>query len=252
LSVLIIARPNRRSAIEAKKVLSPEFNVQIIEATTPANLSGLNIYPARNVEPIEVAISVSHHRARLEALKSENEWAIILEEDAIVKFNLLKFETLIKSVIKTLDAENSLIGIHLFPEQYGILTGKQASEHVRVWYVPDFAVGYVLNLGALKYAVENFDFQAVEVADWPRFMRKKIKWFAPVNSLVVHPDLNLKSTESSTRVYRNIRTSSRKLKKYFNKRNLILIFLKIGKILNLCHGKNPIASEKIRSIRLYF
>ena len=251
-SVLIIARPNSQSAREAMNILCKDFEAEIVEATTPTDLSGVNFRGAKNVEILEMAISISHHRARSKALRLANDWALILEEDAIINFNREHLELLIQSISNSIKDDKALVGIHLFPEQFGILSGKSLSSFLHVLYLPDFAVGYMLNLNAIKYTVLNFNFNHIEIADWPKYMRKKIKWFSPTRSLVLHPDLNLETTNSSTQVYRDIRASYSILKKLFNFRIFVLFLIRIGSFLNLKHGNHPIESEKIRTVRLYF
>jgi hypothetical protein len=249
LVVLVIAC--NKSAMDQKSIkwLSKSIELEIIDASTPNSLRKSIYRPARKVKPIEMAISVSHHRARLRAEALGKEWTIILEEDAIIRFNVVQLFELIENLVKNYDRKTPL-GIHLFPEQFGILTKNLKSDFLNVKYLPDYAVGYCLNLSAIKRAVKDFNADKVELADWPHKIRKNISWFAPSSSFVLHPDTHLNTTKSSTSKYREERKNYSFFQKLSSFRVIPLSLIKIGHILNLKFGENPIASEKIRSIKL--
>ena len=67
LVVLVIAR--NKSVMDQKSIkwLRKYIKLEIINASTPNSLRKSVYRPARRVKPIEMAISVSHHRARLRA-----------------------------------------------------------------------------------------------------------------------------------------------------------------------------------------
>jgi hypothetical protein len=249
LVVLVIAF--KKSVIEQKPIqdLRKYAELEIIDASTPNSLSDGIYKPARKVKPIEMAIAVSHHRARLRAEVLGKEWTIILEEDAIISLNFIQLFELIEELTKRYD-EKTPLGIHLFPEQFGILIKNYKSDFLSVKYLPDFAVGYCLNLSAIKRAVKDFDANKVEIADWPHKIRKNISWFAPPTSYVLHPDTRLSTTKSATSQYRKERKSDSFFSKLSSFRMIPLSLIKIGHILNFKFGENPIASEKIRSIKL--
>lgn len=249
LVILIIAR--NKSVMDQKSIkwLRKSIELEIIDASTPNSLRKSSYRPARRVKPIEMAISVSHHRARLRAEAVGKEWTLILEEDAIVNFKVLQLFELIENLAKNHDRKTPL-GIHLFPEQFGILTKNLKSDFLNVKYLPDYAVGYCLNSSAIKRAIKDFDTNNVELADWPHKIRKNISWFAPSSSFVLHPDTHLYTTKSSTSKYREERKNYSFFQKISSFRMIPLLLIKIGHILNLKFGENPIASEKIRSIKL--
>jgi hypothetical protein len=251
LVVLIIALKNSPAGLKTTSQLSKFFDVEIIEAATPNSLLKGDYKPAKGVEPIEMAISVSHHLARLRAKTLSRDWALILEEDVIIKFEINELMTLIEE----LDSNNNAkipLGIHLFPEQFGILTKIKDRNFLHVNYLPDCAVGYCLNLLAIEKTIQDFRENQVEIADWPSRIRKNISWFAPSVSLVAHPDLRLKTTKSSTSEYRKKRKNFSFYRKIFNFKIIPFVVIKIGHVLNLKFGENPVDSEKIRSIKLHF
>jgi hypothetical protein len=251
LVALVIAR--NKSVMDQKSIkwLRKSIELEIIDASTPDSLRKSIYRPARRVKPIEMAISVSHHRARLRAEVIGREWTIILEEDAIINFNVVQLLKLIENLAKNHDRKKPL-GIHLFPEQFGILTKNLKCDFLNVKYLPDYAVGYCLNSSAIKTAIKDFDANKVQLADWPHKIRKNISWFAPSSSFVLHPDTHLYTTKSSTSKYREERKNYSFFRKISSFRMIPLFLIKIGHILNLKFGKNPIASEKIRSIILSF
>jgi len=249
LVALVIAQ--KKSVIDQKSIkwLRKSIELEILDASTPNRLRKSAYKPARKVKPIEMAIAVSHHRARLRAEVLGKEWTIILEEDAIIKFDITQLFELIEELAKNYDRKTPL-GIHLFPEQFGILTKNSKGDFLHVKYLPDYAVGYCLNLSGIKRAIKDFDANKVELADWPRKIRNNISWFAPSSSFVLHPDTHIKTTKSSTSKYREERKNHSIFKKLSTSRVVPLLLIKIGHIFNLKFGENPIASEKIRSIKL--
>jgi hypothetical protein len=249
LVVLVIARNKSAMDQQSIKWLRKSIELEIINASTPNSLRKSAYRPARRVKPIEMAISVSHHRARLRAEVIGKQWTLILEEDAIINFKVLQLFELIENLAKNHDRKMPL-GIHLFPEQFGILTKNLKSDFLNVKYLPDYAVGYCLNLSAIKRAIKDFDANKVELADWPHKIRKNISWFAPSSSFVLHPDTHLFTTKSSTSKYREERKNHSFFYLLSSFRIIPLLLIKTGHILNLKFGENPIASEKIRSIKL--
>jgi hypothetical protein len=252
VGVYIISRSDAPLTPKEFESLKKQFPVTVVQATLPEQVSEDSFYSACGVEPLEMVISISHHRARSTALKRNQEWTLILEEDAIINFDRHRIEMLICAIGRDFDLGTTKIGIHLFPEQFGVLTGSKNAKYLRVLHQPDFAVGYMLNFDALKWSVDNFNSRDVEIADWPKYIKMGIKWFAPLNSLVFHPDLKLPTTQSSTKRYRDSRSSESLLKKLFNPRILHYLILRSTFLLGGSFGSFPINSEKIRSVRLYF
>jgi hypothetical protein len=251
LIVLVIAQKGSIIGEKTINTLSSFCELETIEAATPISLVNSPYKPAMGVQPVEMAIAVSHHKARLRAERLGIEWTLILEEDAIINFEIAELLKLIEEISNKFDKDSPL-GIHLFPEQFGILTKHPNRNFLKVHYLPDYAVGYCLNLSAVKKSIQDFDFREVEIADWPTRIRKDIFWHAPITSLVLHPDILLSTTKSSTIKYRKERENYLFYKKLFRYRIFPLILIKIGHIFKLKFGRNPIESEKIRSIKLNF
>jgi hypothetical protein len=139
------------------------YPITVVEAALVEDLQRHSVKGIHELSRVEVAISLSHHLARKQALISESNWCVFLEEDA----NLRESFSKLKKLTETLDEINRYkglaLGIHLFPEQYGILCQKGEDPYLTVIKMPDYAVGYALNRLAIKTAVDNFDQNRIEV-----------------------------------------------------------------------------------------
>lgn len=175
----------------------------------------------------EFAASLSHQVARNFSIVFELDWVLFLEDDAILSDN---FFVALGNLIESQDFTEKRIAIHLFPEQFGLLKTSH-DKLLRVMFLPDYAVGYLMNLEAIKFTVGFTNIVQKFLADWPNFI-KKISWFAPHESMVTHPMLDYKYNDKTSSIER-----SRKLKhdsyslydKLFSRemlRKIVLIFLK--------------------------
>ena len=248
ITAIIISRPGSDLSSSLMSTLDEMFYTEILSAITPSNLTASDLVNGDGLTEVEIAISLSHHMARHRAMILNSDWCLIVEEDAIIKFTKEEMLLLIQNISLKFRPRDIPLGIHLFPEQFGILARKINDNFAKVRYLPDFAVGYVLNSKAVKKAMEFQNNKKIEVADWPQFMRVEITWFAPLVSFILHPDLNLSSTPSATRIHRQVRANHIWVKKLFNQRNFPLLIIRIGHLLHAKFGNNPIDSEKIRSI----
>ena len=258
LKAFIIALPGSQNALNLMSSLKFRFHIdsEIVTAITPSNNGCGMLVTAHThgfgsdvLSCIEFAISESHKAAREVALASGCEWSLILEEDALLQDNLNEIPNILDSLGESA-TNNIACGLHLFPEQYGVLIRSKVSNVYRVMSLPDFAVAYVLNFEALVEVCELAKSAKIQIADWPRFM-KKIRWYAVKDSVILHPDISLHQNPSSTFGPRtNIKNSKSLIKRYSNSRNLLLPLFKIGKITHHTLGHNAIASEKIRSVIL--
>jgi hypothetical protein len=251
IGAIVIALEGSRSGAVLQNVLSKMMNTEILTAKTPDSIKGF-IPKKIELSDLEVAISYSHHLARLLSASMTNEWTIILEEDAIIQFDARTLVSLIEKVENTLCLQKKPAGIHLFPEQFGIVTGKKNESLLQVIYLPDFAVGYILNRAAVETSINSFDTSKIEIADWPRYMRSQITWFCPDKSLVRHPDLSDLNTRSSTRLIRIERSGRFNVRKLASYKLLPYLLIRAGNFFRLQYGSSPIESNKIRSIRLNF
>ena len=251
IGAIVIALKESRSALRLKDLLNHMIYTEILEAKTPEFLNKAKP-KKKSLSNIEMSISYSHHLARERGLNLKKDWILILEEDAIIEFKKQELLSFLQIIENTFASKILPIGIHLFPEQFGILVGNRRNNFLRIKCLPDYAVGYILNQAAIKTSVKSFHRGKIEVADWPIFMRSKITWVCPDRSFVKHPDLNDANTRSATKLIRLSNSNRHKTTRYFNRKMIPLIVIKIGHLLNLSFGANPIESEKIRSVKITF
>jgi GR25 family glycosyltransferase involved in LPS biosynthesis len=251
IGAIVIALKESQSGLRLKDLLNHMIYAEILEAMTPEFLKKAKP-KKKSLSKIEISISYSHHLARERGLILKKDWILILEEDAIIEFKKEELLSFIQIVEKNFTSKKIPIGIHLFPEQFGILVGNRKNNLLRIKYLPDYAVGYILNQAAIKTSVESFRKEKIEVADWPISMRSEITWVCPDRSFVKHPDLNDTNTRSSTKLIRLRNSNRHRITRYLNRKTIPLIIIKIGHLLNLNFGINPIESEKIRSIKITY
>lgn len=163
----------------------------LLEATTPDDLQESSGLGKVKITRVERAIAVSHHRARLMGLSLNSDFVTILEEDAIPLLGAADFEDFLKLASAHISSGHPT-GIHLSPEQFGIMTKRKNDVFLQVKMLADCAVAYLLNNVALRTIAADRSFET-EVADWPKIM-KSITWLAPIVPIFSHPDLR-KSTE---------------------------------------------------------
>lgn len=252
IEVFIISMDPFNIDSKIQDLIDHQFNlndITFIQAVTPNDICNFGEvhkhkgWP-RELTCIEVAISYSHIRARETALSHNVDIAIILEEDAQLGVEFLQI--LKNSLIPKL-VSSEPIGIHLFPEQFGILRKQKSEELYKILKIPDFAVGYVLNSYALRVLSGEIEIQKKQIADWPKLARR-IFWYAPKISLVIHPNNYKGPTVSLAEKSRqNRRLNQHPLSKLRNQVNLGFLFYLFFKNIGRPYGKNPISSEKLRS-----
>ena len=220
-------------------------NVYILNALTPNTIGcTLDDICITSMHPkitcVEFAVARSHEAARQFSYEKSARVSIILEDDASLESN---FPILVELFRKRCGKSATPIGLHCYPEQFGILTARKNSEFLRCLRVPDYAITYILNLAALQELSQTRDRREPEIADWPKYMRK-ILWLAPNESMVAHQEL-FSFVDPSRKVRQDIEKGfliSRKL----NAALMLFVFHAIG-LLGKRYGKSKIASEKLRS-----
>jgi GR25 family glycosyltransferase involved in LPS biosynthesis len=252
IEVFIISMNPSNNDSTLQKLMDHQFqfkDITFIQAVTPKDVCNFGKvhkhkgWP-RELTCIEVAISYSHIRARETALRHNVDIAIILEEDA--QLGLAFSQTLKNSLIPKLVAREP-IGIHLFPEQFGILRKQNTEELYKIIKIPDYAVGYALNSHALRVFSDGIELQKKQIADWPKLARK-IFWYAPKISLVIHPN-NYQGPKMSLaeKSRQKRRLNQRLISKLRIRINLGFLFYLYFKNIGRPYGDNPISSEKLRS-----
>jgi len=190
---------------------------------------------------VERAASVSHQIARNIASSFDTNWVLILEDDAIIFEDF--FNSLEELISLSLDKYHEPLGYHLFPEQFGILKRKSANL-AKILLMPDYAVAYVLNQPALRFAANNSHSCSRELADWPSYM-KKISWFAPLQSCVAHPVLSGLFHNSSIETSRSSRQKSWGILFFRNWTKKVILIFTIPFSRKL--GDNQISAPDLRS-----
>ena len=127
----------------------------------------------------ELAASLSHQVARNFSIVFELDWVLFLEDDAILNDNFL---TVLSNLIECNNFAEKELAFHLFPEQFGLLKATH-DKLFSIIILPDYAVGYLMNLEAIKFTVGFTHIVQNFLADWPKFI-KKISWFAPYESMM--------------------------------------------------------------------
>lgn len=216
----------------------------VLKASTPASLQDLGLAESKNISQIEMAISLSHQRARNAGLTVDAEWVLILEEDAIP----LVIEETITNFLNNLDLTLGSAkpkAVHFAPEQFGILFGRKSKEYYNNIMLADCAVAYALNKSALARISALSDFTS-EVADWPKVL-KKIRWYSPKSPFFAHPNLDEEGLSASTSV-RTARLLGRNVwHRLFSKKTLkTALFLGLAKFGD-SYGIGYVVNERYRS-----
>lgn len=224
-------------------------NLHFLRASTPADLESQLNSANSVISPIEMAISLSHKRARDLGISLDSDWVLIFEEDAIQ----LAQEHEVYSFLKNLDeflGHETPKAVHFAPEQFGVMCLHKSQEFYSTLILADCAVAYALNRSALR-VISSVDFSLSEVADWPKTLRK-LNWYSPKSAFYKHPDLHGTGTSSTSedREARNIRQRNRVF--IFSARNyktiLFLVLAKFGKN----YGSGYVVKERFRSKVLLF
>jgi len=196
----------------------------------------------------EHATALSHQAARNFAFTKDWDWTIFVEDDAEI---LKDFISKILDVLSfNFSKPKHGIALHLFPEQFGLL--KRLTDKIyKVIFLPDYAVGYVLDRQALFYCLQESNKVHCYLADWPRFIRK-LDWYSYQTSLVIHPDLrNIQSyTNSDIELGRNQRFTEYSLwQRILNSRFLMIVVLKLMRLIGNDYGNAPIQAQNFRTVR---
>jgi len=193
----------------------------------------------------EFAASLSHQAARNFAVVFELDWVLFLEDDAILADDF--FVTLDNLTGSNEFAEKE-VAFHLFPEQFGLL--KTAYNKLfSIIILPDYAVGYLMNLKAIKFTVGYTHHAQNFLADWPKYI-KKINWFAPYESMIRHPKLDYKYSDelSSIEKFRQIKHESYSFYDKLLSRELMRkIFLVFLKPFTKAYGDSSIKAPLLRT-----
>lgn len=193
----------------------------------------------------EFAASLSHQVARNFSIVFELDWVLFLEDDAILSENFL---TALGNLIEFNNFAEKELAFHLFPEQFGLLK----TTHDKLFSViilPDYAVGYLMNLEAIKFTVGFTHIVQNFLADWPKFI-KKISWFAPHESMIRHPKLDSKHDNkiSSIEKFRRLKHDSYSFyDKLFSREMLRKIILVLLKPLTKAYGNSSIKAPALRT-----
>ena len=225
-------------------------DVLVLPAVTPREVANLQTDSVdgsliAKVSPIEQAISHSHNQARILAKQRGWGWALILEEDAVVIGNRDSLNLMIQEV-ENLQTNSRPIAIHLFPEQHGLLGNSTANNLCKIYWVPDYAVGYLLNCEALQKSIELFSTQKIQVADWPDFMRS-LEWWAPNRSWVCHP-LVSEEISATQKSRKNVQLSVSLARKLVSRGYWIGFVLPFLSRFFHVYGTYEIPDENLRSV----
>ena len=242
--MVIISVPGQRdcsSLVTSISSVSP-LGVYLLKASLPNN----KLNPSDvGITEIESAISRSHHRAREQAFKMGADWALILEDDAIATSELHKLPHFLEQISSIFNSKVPL-GIHLAPEQFGVMIGNRSDIFVKSIYLADCAVAYILNKVALESCL-NSGPPVLEVADWPRVLRK-FQWISPLKPMFVHPYLSNSDSKSASVAPRLLRNQGRSLiQKFIKYPYLIMLRFWLASWLGSNYGVGFVESEKIRS-----
>lgn len=224
----------------------------ILEASTPASLQDLGNGEAQNISQVEMAISLSHQRARDVGLREDVDWVLILEEDAIQ----LVQEEVISNFLSNLDSAVGLAepkAVHFAPEQFGILLSRKCKDYFSNLMLADCAVAYALNKSALRQLCAFSELSDIvsQVADWPTALRK-LRWYSPKLPFFAHPELIEEGGSASTNM-RTARLSRRKVwHRLFSKKALkTILFLSLARFGD-SYGTGYVVNERYRSKVLSF
>jgi hypothetical protein len=252
-AVLLIKMPNRTvlPSVETFCKLN-DLPLHIYSAFTPKDI-GCSDRPhhhssfGRTLTCVEIAIAHSHAGARRAAFELDLDIVIILEDDADVLLG--KSELIIKWLEWALSQPQKRIGIHLYPEQFGVLIKKSRQINLnRVILLPDFAVGYVLNRRSLKAWNRSSSRARKWVADWP-LSAYKLRWYAPGEPVLTHPlndfSISYAATGRTDRI-NSLSIWQRRMNVGTIRFLLFLFFSLFGRRV----GSTPIPNERLRTILL--
>lgn len=256
LGIFVLSVPGTRDTSNLINSIQSLLHITpaVVDSVTPASLPCKGVHPQdprrheNGLSCIEIATSISHHRARNLAFSLGHRWALFIEDDGIPQLAIADLPNLISAVERVATCDKPT-GIHLFPEQFGILRQRN-HEFLDVLSLPDYAVGYILNESALHLAEKLAPTIHLSVADWPKGITA-INWFAPTQSFIIHPNLDNYPSQSQIEEQRRFRATHASFAHQFLQYPFFrILVLRSARLLGLTYGKSWIGSEKIRSVAL--
>jgi GR25 family glycosyltransferase involved in LPS biosynthesis len=172
----------------------------VFERETEKHVS--NFLIGRELTRGEYCCARAHIQAYTELVESDKNWAIVLEDDAILAIDFID-ELKKLTVIDDIPTIIQLYGIETYQYQLrnfpwilsDIEKAKATKEIIRVsryWPYPERTHGYLINKSAARIAVEKMERSLyVSTADWPFEWRSKISF-----SVSVFPIIELTSNGS--------------------------------------------------------
>lgn len=227
--------------------LSETLELFILPALTPSMLgckgtSECASFKHPRITCVEFAVASSHDLARQTAKKNDPDMAMIFEDDAFIRSNFSEYMQIFE---QEFSVDRMPVGMHCFPEQFGILVKRKDRKLLKCVKIPDYAVAYILNRAALNVSIIKEGEGEFEVADWPKHM-KKIKWMAPLESIVEHREVL--SFVKASRGLRQAMFSKGPMQKFNEK--LVALAFRLARLFGHKYGASTIASEKLRSFVL--
>jgi len=150
----------------------------------------------------EYCCAKAHIQAYIKFLESDESWALVLEDDAILSTDFIdemkKMSIIddIPSIIQLYGIETYQYQIRNFPWILSDIAKAKVTEKIfkvsRYWQYPERTHGYLINKPAAKLAVEKMQRSLyVSTADWPFEWRSRISF-----SISSSPIIGLTSNES--------------------------------------------------------
>ena len=221
--------------------------IELIHAITPEDLpckqeSLHHVHKSfgRQLSCREVAVSISHQIVREKIVSDNFEWALVLEDDAILINNSPSLK-IFKSLTKYTFLPTIL---SLFAEQYGVFYPSEEKFIYNTIKKPDYALAYLINLRACIFMLENSKGVHLSPADWPCFIPNKMfKAISP--SIFLHPIELSKSIVEEDRII--ALTKKMTFKTIFCQKFIRIIF-EIFSLFGRKIGVSQINSPKLRSV----
>jgi GR25 family glycosyltransferase involved in LPS biosynthesis len=248
LKVYIINVSEYRDAFKLVESLNSIglYNIEVVNAITPKNLpcrfelsDHVHRSKVRQLSCREVAVSISHQIIKEKIVSDGAQWALILEDDAILidnPKNLIIFESLASQT-------SSPAIISLFAEQYGIFYPSKEDFIYKTIKKPDYAIAYLINLKACVFFLEHSNVIHTHFADWPSFIPNKM-FKAVFPSIFVHPaQLN----ESAVQKERSIAALKKMTYRSIIRRRFFRIVFEMFSLIGKKEGDSKIDSDKLRS-----
>lgn len=243
VSIVITLRNYANSFVNCAISLNRE-SLHFLRASTPADLKIQFDIADKTISLIEMAISLSHKRARDLGVSLDSDWVLIFEEDAIQLAQEHEVYGFLKKLDEVLGCESPK-AVHFAPEQFGVMYLHKSKDFYSTLMLADCAVAYALNRSALRIISPDV-FSLSEVADWPKTLRK-LNWYSPKSAFFTHPNLHETGTSSSSEGRDARNTLRKKWTFIFSARTyktvLFLTLAKFGKK----YGSGYVVNERFRS-----